>query len=353
GKAPICCQGRVIGMVSVGFLEPPLVQRLLSALPGFATTLLPSLAIGVIASWLLAWRLKRQTFGLEPYEIAGLLEEREASLQGIHEGAIATDRDGTITLANDEARRLLTLPGDCVGRRVGQVLPQGRLVKFLSGGLKDEDEVLLAGDRVLVASRRAILVRGHEVGHVATLRDTTELTGLARGLGVDSLTDALRAQAHEFANRLHTIAGLMQLGRPEEAMRLIAQTSGVHQELTEALLERVGDPVLGALLLAKAAIATERGVELRVSDHTVMSPSSLASEDLITLLGNLIDNAFDAAAASEGQRWVSVSVTEDGTDVVMQVHDSGPGIQEGFDGQIFQEGFSTKNGTGRKRRGFG
>ena len=353
GKAPIFYQGQVIGMVSVGFLEPPLGQRLLSELPGFATTLLPSLAIGVIASWLLAWRLKRQTFGLEPYEIAGLLEEREASLQGIHEGAIATDRDGTITLANDEARRLLSLAADCVGRKVAQVLPQGRLLKFLSGGLKDEDEVLLAGERVLVASRRAIKVRGREIGHVATLRDTTELTGLARGLGVESLTDALRAQAHEFANRLHTIAGLMQVGRAEDAMKLIAQTSGLHQELTESLLERVGDPVLGAMLLANAAIASERGIELRVSDNTVMTRSPLDSEDLITVLGNLIDNALDAAATGSGERWVSVSVTEQQDALVIKVHDSGPGIPGGVDGQIFQEGFSTKTGPNRKRRGFG
>jgi two-component system CitB family sensor kinase len=352
GKAPIFSQGKVIGMVSVGFLEPPLNERLLSELPGFATTLLPSLAIGVIASWLLASRLKRQTFGLEPYEIAGLLEEREASLQGIHEGAVATDRDGTITLANDQARRLLSLPADCVGRKVAQVLPQGRLLRFLSGGLKDEDEVLLAGERVLVASRRAIVVRGQTIGHVATLRDTTELTGLARGLGVDSLTDALRAQAHEFANRLHTIAGLMQVGRPEEAMKLIAQTSGLHQELTESLLERVGDPVLGALLLAKAAIASERGIELRVSDDTVMTRSTMDSEDLITLLGNLIDNALDAAAGSI-DRWVSVSVTEQEGGIVIKVHDSGAGVPQGIDGQIFQEGFSTKNGLNRKRRGFG
>jgi len=297
--------------------------------------------------------LKRQTFGLEPYEIAGLLEEREASLQGIHEGAIATASDGTITLANDEARRLLGLPSDCVGRKVAQVLPQGRLLKFLSGGLKDQDEVLLAGDRVLVASRRAILVRGREIGHVATLRDTTELTGLARGLGVDSLTDALRAQAHEFANRLHVIAGLLQVGRSEEAMKLIAQSSGLHQELTESLLERVGDPVLGALLLAKAAVASERGIELRVSDDTVMTQSSVESEDLIAVLGNLVDNALDAAAASPGERWVSVSVTEQSGEVVITVHDSGPGIPAGVDGQIFQEGFSTKTGPGRKRRGFG
>jgi two-component system CitB family sensor kinase len=356
GKAPIFYQGGVIGLVSVGFLETAVFNQLLADMPGFAATILLALALGVGGSMLLASRLKRQTFGLEPYEIAGLLEEREASLQGIHEGAIATDQNGTITLANDEARRLLVLPPDCVGRKVAQVLPQGRLLKFLSGGLNDEDEVLLAGDRVLLASRRAIRVRGREIGHVATVRDSTELAGLATGLGVDSLTDALRAQAHEFANRLHTIAGLVQIGRGEDAMKLIAQTSGVHQELTEALLERVGDPVLGALLLAKAAVASERGVELRVSDDTVMTRSALDSEDLITLLGNLIDNALDAAASSQEthkDRWVSLSVTEQQGELVIKVHDSGPGVDEALNGQIFQEGFSTKSGPGRRRRGFG
>jgi len=115
----------------------------------------------------------------------------------------------------------------------------------------------------------------------------------------------------------------------------------------------MGDPVLGALLLAKAATASERGVELRVGNDTVMTRSALESEDLITLLGNLIDNAVDAAATSLSNRWVSVSVTERDGEVVMIVHDSGPGVPAGVDGQIFQEGFSTKQGPGRKRRGFG
>ena len=136
-------------------------------------------------------------------------------------------------------------------------------------------------------------------------------------------------------------------------MKLIAQTSGVHQELTEALLERVGDPVLGALLLAKAAVASERGIELLVSDDTVMTRSSIDSEDLITLLGNLIDNALDAASMSTDERWVSVSVNEQDDQLVIRVHDSGPGIPEAVDGQIFQEGFSTKSAPGHKRRGFG
>src|SRR5207302_2148444 len=326
GKAPVFSGAAVIGMVSVGFCETRVNQQLLGELPGYAVTLLLALALGAVGSLLLARRLKRQTFGLEPYEIAGLLEEREASLQGIHEGAIATDSDGRITLANEEAKRLLGLSAGCEGRKLAQVLPPGRLLDFFSGRLNDQDEILIADGRVLVASRRPVILRGREIGHVTTLRDSTELSRLSGGLGVDGLTDALRAQAHEFSNRLHTIAGLVELGRGEEAMKLIAATSGVHQELSEALLDRVGDPVLGALLLAKAATASERGVELRVSDDTVLTRGSLDSDGLITLLGNLIDNGLDAAAAGTGERWVSVAVTLQDAELVMTVHDSGPGV---------------------------
>ncbi len=353
GKAPIFQGGRVVGMVSVGYLESGVWSHLLGDLPSYGVTVLAALLLGVAGSALLARRLKRQTFGLEPYEIAGLLEEREASLQGIREGAIATDAGGTITLANAEARRLLDLADDCVGKKVAQVLPEGRLANFLGGGLNDEDEVVLAGERVLIASRRPVRVRGREIGHVVTLRDSTDLKRLSGGIGVDSLTDALRAQAHEFSNRLHTIAGLVELGRAEEAMQLITATSGVHQELTESLLERIGDPVLGALLLAKAAIASERGVELRVSDDTVLTEKLLEGNDLITLVGNLIDNALDSAGLSKGERWVSVAVSAQAGELVIRVGDSGPGVPDRLLDKVFEEGFTTKSRSGGRRRGIG
>jgi two-component system CitB family sensor kinase len=353
GKAPVVRSGQVIGMVSVGFLEVRVWSQLLAGVPGYTATVLLSLGLGVIGSLLLARRLKRQTFGLEPYEIAGLLEEREASLQGIREGAVATADDGTITLINQEAQRLLGISADSVGKKVGQVLPPGRLLRFMSGGLNDEDEVVLAGERVLLGSRRPVRVQGRQIGHVVTLRDGTELSRLAGGLGVDSLTDALRAQAHEFSNRLHAIAGLVELGRGEEAVKLIAETSGVHQELSEALLERIGDPVLGAVLLAKAAVASERGIELRVSESTMLSEQPLEGNDFITLLGNLIDNALDAAAQSSGERWVSVSVAVDADELVMSVADSGPGVPPELQEKVFVEGFTTKGHTGGRRRGLG
>src|SRR5262249_9741339 len=179
------------------------------------------------------------------------------------------------------------------------------------------------------------------------------VAGVRAGIGVAGLTVALRPEPDEFANRLHTIAGLVELGRGEEAIRLIAETSGMHQELSEMLMERMGDPVLGALLLAKAAIASERGIELRVSDDTVLTESPLQPDDLITLLGNLIDNAVDAAAQSAGERWVGVAVGAQDRELVIRVQDSGRGVPVADRERVFVEGFSTKARTGSRRRGMG
>lgn len=353
GKAPIWRAGRVVGMVSVGYPEATVVSQMMSYLPGYGLTVMFTLLLGIAGSLLLARHVKRQIFGLEPFEIAALLEEREASLRGIGEGAVATTTNGTITFVNEEAQRLLGIRSDAVGRRVGQIFAPGRLQRFMAGDLRDEDELVLAGERVLAASRRPVVVRGRKIGHVVTVRDANDLTRLSGGLGVDNLTDALRAQAHEFSNRLHAIAGLFELGRTEDALRLITETSGLHQELSEALLERVGDPVLGALLLAKAATASERGVEFQVSETTMLDTNALGGDDLITLLGNLVDNAIDAAALGDGRRWVSVSVERAGTHLVMRVEDSGRGIPEALREQVFVEGFSTKLRANRKPRGLG
>src|SRR6266581_1571934 len=350
GKAPIFeGQNRVIGIVSVGFLEGTLSQQLAAMLPQLAFYILVALALGVAGSIFLARRLKRQTFGLEPGEIATLLEQREASLYGIREGTIATDIEGRITLINDEARRLLRLSGDSVGKPMTDVLPPGRVRDLLIGEVTGADEVVLAADRVLVVSRMPVVVRGRTIGYVATFRDRTELDN-AR-----SLTEALRAQAHDFSNRLHTIAGLIELGRQDEAIQMTTESSSVSQELTESLLERVGDPVLGALLLGKSAVAAERGIQFRLSPDSRLDGDAGHPRDLITVVGNLIDNALDAAATSSngGSRWVEVSIRKADGDVVIQVHDSGPGVSRGDLGRIFSEGYTTKLAGPGSRRGLG
>lgn len=357
GKAPIVDgTGNVIGIVSVGFLETQLWNQLLSDLPQLLVYLFVAVALGVSGSLWLARLLKRQTFGLEPAEIAALLEQREASLHGIREGTIATDLEGRITLINDEARRLLRLPEHVEGKRLIDVLPAGRVRDILAGGVTGADAVVLAADRVLVVSRMPVVVRARTIGYVATFRDRTELEGLLRELdNARSVSEALRAQAHDFSNRLHTIAGLIELGRNEEAIQLTTESSAVSQELTESLLERVGDPVLGALLLGKSAVAAERGIQFRLSPDSRLDGDAGHPRDLITVVGNLIDNALDAVATSPngGPRWVEVSIQKEREDVVIKVHDSGPGIGADDTERIFSEGYTTKTSAEGSRRGLG
>lgn len=356
GKVPIRDgAGRVIGIVSVGFLEDSGPTSLLSEAPLIGSFLLVALALGTAGSLFLARRLKRQTFGLEPRELVGLLEQREASLHGIREGTIATDKNGRITLFNDEARRLLALPEDANGLGLANLLPAGRVRDVLTGGSTGPDQVVIAGDRVLVANRMPVAVRGETIGWVVTLRDRTELESLVRQLGdARTITDALRAQAHEFSNRLHTIAGLVEMGRYDEAIGSITASSLLSQELSESLLERVGDASLAALLLSKAALASERGIEFLLSSDSDFSSVAIESRDLVTIVGNLVDNALDAVSSPTClERRVEVGVHSNDTEVELSVKDSGPGIPSAIAADIFAEGFTTKTGGGRRPRGLG
>ncbi|MDQ6791618.1 MAG: sensor histidine kinase [Candidatus Dormibacteraeota bacterium] len=362
GKTPIRDRGQVIGLVSVGYPAATVWSEVLGELPAVALIMALALAFGLAGSVLLSRHLKRETFGLEPWEIAGLLEEREASLQGIREGALATDRGGRVTLANPEALRLLGLENNPVGLKASQVVPPGRLRDLVSGRLPGKDQMVLAGPRMLVASRMPVIVRGEAIGHVITFRDRTELERLtSEAAGAAQLTDALRAQSHEFSNRLHTIAGLLELGHTEEAMRLIAESSGHSQEREESLLNEVEDPVLRALLLAKTAVAAERGIDLRlehdglgVDGSAQLATYPLEPQELITLVGNLIDNAMDAAAHSpESERWVRISLARQNGELVVQVQDSGPGVDPGIAERMFREGFTTKPQRSRRPRGLG
>lgn len=356
GKAPVFDAGhQVIGMVSVGYPEVEVTAGLAGILPFAASYLVVALLLGFGASWLLARHLKRQTFGLEPVEIGSLLERREAMLHGIREGAVGLDRNGCVTLINDEARRLLALDEEVVGMPLEDVLRPSRLRDVLAGRIAGTDQLVLAGDRVLLANRMPVVVRGEVVGAVATLRDRTELQGLLRELqGAKGVTEALRAQVHEFSNRLHTIAGLVELGRPEEAIRLATEGVELHQELVERLVERIGDPQLCGLLLAKAAVASERAIELRLSDDSLLSEALDEAGDIITIVGNLVDNAFDAVRSNppEAERWVDVAVRDDAGAIVIRVSDSGPGVDPVLADRIFDEGYTTKPAaTGRRGLG--
>ncbi len=347
--------GHIIGLVSVGVLERRVSAEMQQELATFALPPLLALLLGLAGAVLLAQRVKRGTFGLEPAEIGALLEQREAMLHGVREGAITVTTTGVITLINDEARRLLGLKGDAVGKNLVTLLPAGHIRDILSDTGEARDEMVVVDPLVLLVSRIPVNVRGREIGAVITLRDRTELDSLLRELDdARAFSDGLRAQEHEFSNRLHVIGGLIELGRYAEAVRYIDLQSKLHKDLAATLIGHTGDPLLAGLLIGKVAVASERGVDLRISSNTEF-PEALPEPDaVIIILGNLIDNAIDAAASNTAQAIVEVSVNVVGNRLMMRVHDSGPGVDPTIAHAMFTDGFSTKAPrTGVRRRGMG
>ena len=353
-KVPIRdVHGRVVGLVSVGVLETAIAHEFAGSLPVIVIPLFVALALAALGAFLLARRVKQQTFGLEPDEIAALLEQREAMLHGVREGAITVDTLGRITLINDEAQRLLGLDSSAAGKFLSDAVPAGRVRDVLTGRIDGHDEVVLHGDRVLVANRMPVELRGRPIGAVVTLRDRTELDALSRELhDVRTLADGLRAQEHEFQHRLHVISGLIELGRYDDAVAEINRSSLLHQELAASLVDRVGDPILAALLLGKAAVASEHGVRLDV--HAAELPELGDARSLVGMLGNLIDNALESVAGGDSGGHVDVSLHVEGGELVIAIHDSGPGVDPALTDEIFRDGFSTKVARdGQRKRGLG
>ncbi|MFI6942578.1 ATP-binding protein [Streptomyces sp. NPDC050418] len=350
GKVPLRgADGAVVGAVSVGIEYDSVRARLLNAIPGLFAYAGGALAVGALAAYLIARRVQKQTRDLAFSDISALLAEREAMLHGIREGVVALDRDGRIRLLNDEAQRLLGLGGEAVGKPLDAALGEGRTADVLGGRVTGTDLVTVRGRRVLVANRMPT----HDGGAVATLRDRTELEQLGRELdSTRGLIDALRAKDHEHANHLHTLLGLLELEMYDDAVEFVGEAAGAQRVTAEQITEKIHDPLLAALLVGKATVASERGVTLRLCPGTLLPDRLVGPQDLVTIAGNLVDNALDAAAGST-RALVEVEVRTEGCEVVLRVRDSGPGVPTRQRELIFTEGWSTKESPAHRGRGIG
>jgi two-component system CitB family sensor kinase len=353
-KAPVFGPGgRPIGEVSVGVLLSRVSAQAWAQVGSLAAYAVVALLVGVAVALLLSRRLKRQTFGLELDELASLLQEREATLHGIHEGVIALDPQGRISLINDQAHEMLRTPPAVVGETVDAVFQPGRLPDLLTGRHQGADQMVLAGDRLVVINRNPVTHRGKDLGSVVTLRDRTELEQALRELDdVRSFTDALRAQQHEFSNRMHTVAGLLELGHTDEALHYVSEVTGATAGLAGAMEARISSRLIIALLVAKTAVAAERGVTLSVSGDSPLEVDDEQAAALVSILGNLIDNGIDAAAGSRSAA-VTVRIAQDASWAVIEVADTGPGIPAGARELVFADGWSTKAASGDRPRGIG
>jgi sensor histidine kinase regulating citrate/malate metabolism len=348
--------GGVVALVSAGITVDTIGHALTAALPGIVGTALTTLAVGAAGSWVLSRRLRRQTHGLSPAGLARMVDYHNAVLHAVREGLLLVDRDGRVQLANDEARRLLDV-GDPLGRHVTELGLSPDLTGTLTGQRPAVDDVHVTGNRVLVVNQAPARPAGEPAGTVVTLRDHTELQALTGELdSVRAFAEALRAQAHEAANRLHTTVSLVELGRPEDAVDFATAELASAQQLTDRVVDAVGEPVLAALLLGKAATAHERGVSLEIDPATAVGSTGIPGGDLVTIVGNLIDNAIDAALAGDPPREVQVALRVDEGRLEIRVEDTGPGLAEEDLPRAFERGWTTKETTDAPRglgRGLG
>jgi sensor histidine kinase regulating citrate/malate metabolism len=339
-------RGQVVALVSVGITVEAIDAELRERLWPLIGVAVAVLVVGGIGSYLVSARLRRQTRGIAPEELSNLFEYHEAVLHSMREGLLLVGGDGRVVLCNDGARALLGVDGDPVGRELSALDIPEDLVEAFTSGEERTDELHLTEARVLVVSTAPVRSRGEAMGTVVILRDHTELQALTGELTtVRGLAEALRSQAHEAANRLHTVVSLVEIGRPEQAVEFATEELALAQELTDRVVGAVAEPVLAALLLGKAAEASERGVEFTITPDTVMedSDTGVPPRDLVTILGNLIDNGIDAAvgnAANGGRPGVEVTVRSGADELLLRVADTGPGVDDVED--VFRRGWSTK-----------
>ncbi|MFJ9885111.1 ATP-binding protein [Streptomyces sp. NPDC091287] len=370
---PIRDNGRIVGLVSAGITVDRVSSQVRDQLGALALAAGGALALGGIGTYVVNARLRRHTHGMNAAELSRLHDYHQATLHAVREGLLMLDGRRRIALINDAGRELLGLEPDAeaVGRTVDELALPAPLTGALLASEARVDELHLTAERVVVVNTRPV-VGGERRGTVVTLRDHTELQALTGELDSErGFTQALRSQAHEAANRLHTVVSLIELGRVEEAVDFATAELELAQVLTDRVVGAVEEPVLAALLLGKAAQANERGVELVLAEDSLIDdgalPPSLAQRDLVTILGNLIDNAVEAASDGSddgsddgagavppprapggpaGRARVTVTALADERELLLRVTDTGAGIGPEAADEVFRRGWST-HGAGR------
>lgn len=357
-KVPVRDGDDIIGVVSVGFLAND-VQSLIGNYTQEAWLMLFIVgAFAFLMAIAIANYIKRTLYGLEPEEIARLLMEKETILQSTHEGIIAVDKQGRITLLNQTAERILfgesAARPSPIGQSIESVLPASDLPDILKAGASRFDQERVYGERGVYVNSSPIYKDRELVGAVSTFRSKAEIDRLTKELmQVKQYANALRAQTHEFSNKLYTISGLLHLGKKQDAIDFIRTEHGIQLDWTRKLAGQVADPLISGLLLGKIHQAREQQVTLTIDPDSCLHAelSEPQRQALLAAIGNLADNAMEAVKRNPpAQRRVAITFTDVGEDIVFEIDDAGPGIPQADQARLFDEGFSSKE---REGRGFG
>lgn len=353
GKVPVFNNNsEVIGVVSVGYLMENVNNTIRQYRLKILSVLTMVILLGIAVTIKITSDLKNAIFGLEPEEIATLLQERTATLEAIREGIMAIDGKGCITTVNHAAFHTLGInPGsEVIGKHVKDVFPETRMLDVLETGESQLDKVLNHNDKEIIINRIPIIIGNKVTGVVSSFRDKSELDILAKKLSqVQKYSEMLRAQTHEYSNKLHTISGLIQIGAQQEAIELIGSETSGYQNLINSLMTIVPDPVIAGTILGKYNKAKELKIKMVVDPDSSMGdiPKTIKREDLVTIIGNILDNGFEAVVNQEpDKREVRLSMTDLGNDLIFEFDDSGKGLQPDLWRKIFIKGYSTKEKEG-------
>ncbi|NYE93853.1 sensor histidine kinase regulating citrate/malate metabolism [Psychromicrobium silvestre] len=350
--------GKVQAMVAVGVTVSTVEITLNARIPVIIGLGLGLLAVGGLVSWLLGRYLRRVTLGWGPKRLGQLFSYYESVLHSVRDGLVLVDRSGELVMYNDQAADLLGIPRPSDNTEppaLATLEIPASLKDLLASGRSVRDEIHLTEERLLVVSQDPAVLPGGRLaeGTVTTLQDHTDLRRLGDELrSTRTFTDALRAQTHEHANRMHTVVSLLELGRTNQALAFATEDLSLSQHLVDEVIDAEKEPVLAALLMGKLAQASERAIELEVSWDESVSLESISPHDVLTIVGNLLDNAMDAVALNEGpesSRLIRLELRKENTEALLKVSDNGPGIGLADTSVIFQRGFSTKEAdeTGR------
>lgn len=340
-----------IGVVVVGNVLPKLTELMLEFKNVAIIVVLITLLFGFWGSWLLANHIKRQTFQMEPEELARALVERTETFNAITEGVIAIDEQERITVINKAAKEMLNVKGDAVGRFIHDVIPDTRLPEVLTLEKPLLQREFYVQNRPVLSNRFPIKSGTKTIGAVAIFQDRSDVERLAQELtGVQTFVDALRVRNHEFSNKLHTIAGLIQLDQSKKALEYIFDLTEEQSGFTQVLIQRIHDDSIVGLLLGKISRARELGITLQVEQASSFLdyPDGVTTHNLVVILGNLIDNSLDALSSLNFEnKFVSVLLQQEKDKLTIQVSDNGPGIAKEIKKKMFTRGFSTKQAEGR------
>ncbi|WCK54078.1 sensor histidine kinase [Aneurinibacillus sp. Ricciae_BoGa-3] len=355
GKAPVFnSQHHQIGLVSVGFLVSDIWNKISLFLLRTIGSGIVALALGLWGAYLLSGHIKKQTFNMEPFEIAFLSQEQASILESIREGIIAVDREGMITTCNQEAKRLLGVESsDIIGQFIETIIPNSRLPEVLEEGISHNDQPMIISNTLVIVNRVPVTLKGHVIGAVASFRDKIQLEQIDQRLAdVGKYADALRSQRHEFMNKLHTISGLIQLEEYELVRELIHKVNEEQQQVLTFFMSRIRDPAIVGTLIGKVHRAKEQGITLSIDPKSHLADPCKHREIVITILGNAIENAIESITGSQNplcRPEINVFINDETEHLIVNVEDKGPGIDPSLKERIFEDGMTTK-GPGR---GFG